>query len=48
MKVKELKEKLNQLSPEMDEYEVVFGETAWGEKVKKLQVLGRKIFLSFF
>lgn len=48
MKLKELKQKLNEFPPEMDDCEVVFGETAWGEKLKKIQHLGRKIFLSFF
>lgn len=48
MTIRELREKLNQLSPEMDNYEVVFGESAWGEALKRIQILGRKLFLSFF
>lgn len=48
MTVKKLKEVLNSLPPECDDYDVIFGECAWGEKVKKLQKLGKKIALSFF
>lgn len=48
MKVKDLKKLLNELSPECDDYDVVFGECAWGEAVKRLQKLGKRIILSFF
>ena len=48
MKLKELKQKLNEFPPDMDDYEVIFGESTYGEKVKKIQKLGSKILLSFF
>ena len=48
MKVRELKEYLNSLPPECDEFVVVFGETAFGEKLKRIQKLGKKIILNFF
>ena len=48
MKLKELKQKLNEFPPECDDFDVVFGESTWGEAVRKIQKLGKKIFLSFF
>ena len=48
MKLKELKQKLNEFPPECDDFDVVFGESAWGEADRKIQKLGKKIFLSFF
>ena len=47
MTLKELKEKLNELPQEMENYEIMFGESTYGEKVKKIQKLGKKIYLSF-
>ena len=48
MTLKEFKEKLNQLPKDCEDKEVVFGEATWGEYVKKIQILGSKIYLSFF
>ncbi len=48
MKLKELKQKINELPSEYDNYDIIFGDCAWGEPLKKIKVLGLKIFLSFF
>lgn len=48
MKLKELKNKINSFPSEFDDYDVVFGQSAFGEKLNKLKILGRKIILSFF
>lgn len=47
MTLRELKEKLNEFPPEMDDCVVIFGEAIWGEKIKKVKKLGKKIILSF-
>ena len=44
MTLKELKIKLAELPPEYDNLEVVFGEATFGEKLKKIQKLGMKLF----
>lgn len=47
MTLKELKQKLNDLPSDYDEFNIVFGECAWGESLKKIKNLGHKIYLSF-
>ena len=48
MTLKELKEKLNDFPEEMEDYEVQFGETAYGEPVERIEELGEVIYLNFF
>ena len=48
MKLKELKHILNEYPPEYDDYDIEFGDVAFGEKLRKLKKLGKKIILSFF
>ena len=48
MKLNELKQKLNELPPEMDDCEVIFGEGALGMPLENIEVVGYNIELSFF
>ena len=48
MTLKELKEKLNEFPEEMNDYEIQFGESAYGEPIERIEELGGIIFLSFF
>lgn len=48
MKLNELKMVLNELPPECEDLEVVFGDTVTGESIERVERYGDTIELSYF
>jgi hypothetical protein len=47
MKVSKLKEILNNLPDECEDYDVIFGECVIGDKIRSIKIKGKKIVVAY-